>query len=85
MVRLQFVADRAFKAELNSFLSNELVEDGCSGIEVHVKPTRTEITICATCTVNLLGEKSTRIRELTAVVQKRFSFPEGTVEVGSKD
>ena len=27
------------------------------------------------------GEKGRRIRELTSVVQKRFNFPEGTVEL----
>ena len=31
----------------------------------------------------MLGEKGRRIRELTAVVQKRFGFPDGTVEVSS--
>ena len=35
----------------------------------------------ATRTQNVLGEKGRRIRELTAVVQKRFSFPEGSVEL----
>ena len=44
-------------------------------------PTRTEIIILATRTQNVLGEKGRRIRELTSVVQKRFNFPEGTVEV----
>jgi hypothetical protein len=29
----------------------------------------------------LAGEKGRRIRELTSVVQKRFQFPEGTVEL----
>ena len=82
LVILQFVADGVFKAELNSFLSKELAEDGYSGVEVRVTPTRTEIIIRATRTINVLGEKGRRIRELTSVVQKRFSFPEGTVEVG---
>lgn len=70
-----------FKAELNWFLAHELAEDGYSGVEVRVTPTRTEIIILATRTQNVLGEKGRRIRELTAVVQKRFNFPEGTVEV----
>ena len=77
----QFVADGVFKAELNAFLAQELAEDGYSGVEVRVTPTRTEIIILATRTQNVLGEKGKRIRELTSVVQKRFSFPEGTVEV----
>jgi small subunit ribosomal protein S3e len=32
-------------------------------------------------TRNVLGEKGQRIRELTAVVQKRFGFQDGTVEL----
>ena len=79
----QFVSDGLFRSELNSFLKQELAEDGYSGVEVRVTPTRTEIIILATRTQNVLGEKGRRIRELTAVVQKRFNFPEGTVEVGS--
>ena len=79
---LQFVNDGVFKAELNEFLTRELAEDGYSGVEVRVTPTRTEIIILATRTQSVLGEKGRRIRELTAVVQKRFNFPEGTVEVG---
>ncbi|KAM7330445.1 hypothetical protein ACRRTK_009634 [Alexandromys fortis] len=77
----EFVADGIFKAELNEFLTRELAEDGYSGVEVRVTPTRTEIIILATRTQNVLGEKGRRIRELTAVVQKRFGFPEGSVEL----
>lgn len=45
---LKFVADGIFKAELNEFLTRELAEDGYSGVEVRVTPTRTEIIILAT-------------------------------------
>merc|ERR1711993_144853 len=75
------VQDGVFKAELNEFFTRELAEDGYSGVEVRVTPTRTEIIIMATRTQNVLGEKGRRIRELTSVVQKRFNFPEGTVEL----
>ena len=78
---VQFVQDGVFKAELNEFFTRELAEDGYSGVEVRVTPTRTEIIILATRTQNVLGEKGRRIRELTSVVQKRFNFPEGTVEL----
>ncbi len=70
-----------FFAELNEFLTRELSEDGYSGVEVRVTPIRTEIIIRATRTQNVLGEKGRRIRELTSVVQKRFNFPEDTVEL----
>lgn len=78
---LQFVADGVFKAELNEFLTRELAEDGYSGVEVRVTPTRTEIIIMATRTQNVLGEKGRRVRELTAVVQKRFEFAPDAVEL----
>jgi small subunit ribosomal protein S3e len=78
---VQFVGDGVFKAELNEFLTRELAEDGYSGVEVRVTPTRTEIIIMATRTQNVLGEKGRRIRELTSVVQKRFNFPEHSVEL----
>lgn len=77
----QFVSDGVFKAELDEFLKRELAEDGYSGVEVRVTPTRTEIIIMATRTQNVLGEKGRRIRELTSVVQKRYGFAEGTVEL----
>ena len=77
----QFVADGVFKAELNEFLTRELAEDGYSGVEVRVAPTKTEIIIMATRTQNVLGEKGRRIRELTSVVQKRFNFPENSVDL----
>jgi len=77
----KFVADGIFYAELNEFLVRELGEDGYSGVEVRVTPMRTEIIIRATRTQNVLGDKGRRIRELTSLVQKRFNFPEDTVEL----
>jgi small subunit ribosomal protein S3e len=59
----------------------ELSEEGYAGVEVRVTPARTEIIIRATRTQAVLGEKGRRIRELTSLVQKRFGFAEGTVEV----
>jgi len=77
----KFVADGVFFAEINEFFQRELGEDGYSGCEVRVTPVRTEIIIRATRTQNVLGEKGRRIRELTSLVQKRFNFPEGNVEL----
>merc|ERR1711868_57243 len=77
----KFVADGVFYAELNELLQRELAEDGYSGVEVRQTPARHEIIIRATRTQNVLGEKGRRIRELTAVVQKRFGFLPGSVEL----
>ena len=54
---------------------------GYSGCEVRAAHARTEIIIRATHTQEVLGEKGRRIRELTALVQKRFKFGEGAVEL----
>ncbi|VDK67717.1 unnamed protein product [Onchocerca ochengi] len=75
------VQDGIFKAELNNFLMKELAEDGYSGVEVRRTPARAEIIILATRTQSVLGERGRRIRELTSVVQKRFGFADGTVEL----
>ncbi|GMH55249.1 hypothetical protein TrRE_jg4060 [Triparma retinervis] len=77
----KFVADGVFYAELNELLTRELAEDGYAGVEVRTTPMRTEIIIRATRTQSVLGEKGQRIRELTSVVQKRFGFQDGAVEL----
>lgn len=77
----KFVADGVFYAELNELLTRELAEEGYAGVEVRVTPMRMEIIIRATRTQDVLGEKGRRIRELTAVVQKRFEFETGSVEL----
>lgn len=77
----KFVADGVFYAELNELLTRELAEDGYAGVEVRTTPHRTEIIIRATRTQSVLGENGKRIRELTAVVQKRFDFADGAVEL----
>lgn len=50
------MADGVFYAELNEVLTRELSEDGYSGVEVRVRPMRTEIIIRATRTQNVLGK-----------------------------
>lgn len=77
----KFVADGVFFAELNELLTRELAAEGYAGVEVRVTPLRTELIIRATRTQDVLGEKGRRIRELTSVVQKRFEFEDGTVEL----
>uniref|UniRef100_A0A8P0T087 KH type-2 domain-containing protein n=1 Tax=Canis lupus familiaris TaxID=9615 RepID=A0A8P0T087_CANLF len=75
----KFVADGIFRAGLNEFLTQEQAEDGY-GVEFQVTPTKTEIINLAIRMQNILGEKGQVIWELTTVVQKRFGFPEGSVE-----
>jgi len=77
----KFVADGVFRAELGEFFTRELAAEGYSGCDVRVTHARTEIIVRATHTQEVLGEKGRRIRELTALVQKRFKFPENSLEL----
>lgn len=77
----KFVADGVFYAELNELFRRELAEDGYAGVEVRTTPHRTELILRATRTQNVLGENNRRIRELTSIVQKRFDFADGAVEL----
>jgi len=77
----KIIGQGLFYAELNNFLQRELGNAGYSGVQVRNTPTRKEIIIKANRAQKVLGEKSRRIRELTGLVQKRFGFPEGSVEL----
>ena len=66
---------------MNDYLAKELSEHGYSKCEVRVTPTRTEVIIHATKTQEVVGEKGKRIKELTALIEKRFKFPKGTVRI----
>jgi len=68
-----------FYAELNELLTRMLSEEGYAGLEVRNTPLRTEVIIRAARTQKVLGENGRRIREITAVVQKRFKFAEGSI------
>ncbi|OMJ14829.1 40S ribosomal protein S3-1 [Smittium culicis] len=77
----KLIADGVFYAELNQFFQRELAAEGYSGCEVRAAPARTEIIIRATHTQDVLGVQGRRIRELTSIIQKRYNFPEDTVEL----
>jgi hypothetical protein len=65
----------------SSTSTRELAEEGYAGCEVRTTHAKTEIIIRATHTQDVLGEKGRRIRELTALVAKRFKFPENSLEL----
>merc|ERR1711970_405653 len=75
-----FVRDGLFKAELDEFFKRELAEDGYSGVIVRKSKT-CEVIIIATRPSQVLGEKTRRIRELTAIVTKRWSAEQGTIDL----
>jgi len=75
-----FVRDGLFKSEADEFFKRELAEDGYSGIVVRKSKT-CEIIIIATRPSNVLGEKTRRIRELTAIVNKRWAHEQGQIDL----
>ncbi|EFC38674.1 predicted protein [Naegleria gruberi] len=76
-----FVHQGLLYAELNEFLKRELAEDGYSGVEVRATVARTEIIIRATRPQTVVGDNGRRMKELTSVIQKRFGFEEGKIEL----
>merc|ERR1711980_59586 len=75
-----FVRDGLFKAEADEFFKRELAEDGYCGITIR-KSKSTEIIIIATRPAQVLGDKTRRIRELTAIVNKRWGAEQGTIDL----
>jgi ribosomal protein S3 len=65
---------RVTHARTEVCFTNESYEK-CAGLSA------SQIIIRATHTQEVLGEKGRRIRELTALVQKRFKFPENALEL----
>jgi len=61
-------------------LTSDLAENGYSGVEVRITPTRTEVIVRATHT-RLTSEKGRRIREGVDIVQKKFNSEENTTEL----
>mmetsp|Transcript_61251 Transcript_61251/g.126523 ORF Transcript_61251/g.126523 Transcript_61251/m.126523 type:complete len:218 (-) Transcript_61251:4833-5486(-) len=77
----KFIADGVFFSELTEFLSKELSEDGFSKVEIRKNPMKTELIIKTTRTQAVIGVKGRRIRELTALIKKRFHFGDNKVEL----
>merc|ERR1712134_243440 len=75
-----FVRDGMFKAEVDEFFKRELAEDGYSGVVIRKSKT-CEIIIIATRPSQVLGEKTRRIRELTAIVNKRWGHEQGQIDL----
>lgn len=66
---------------MNELFTRLLSEDGYAGCEVRATPSGTQIIVRASNPKNVLGEKGVRLRELIAIVEKRFNHPEGTVSM----
>ncbi|KAK4538175.1 hypothetical protein CDCA_CDCA16G4200 [Cyanidium caldarium] len=75
----RLVQDGVLYAELSELLMRELAEDGYAGVELRNVPPKIEIIIRATRPRSVLGEKGRRIRELTALIERRFGYSEGQV------
>lgn len=66
---------------MNEFFTRQLSEAGYAGLQIKVTAHRTEIIIRATRPNLVLGERGTRIKELTMLIQKRFQFEDGKIEL----
>ncbi|KAF8753816.1 Ribosomal protein S3 [Rhizoctonia solani] len=66
----KFVADGVFRAELGEFFTANWPRRDT--LDIIIRATRTQ---------DVLGEKGRRIRELTSLIQKRFKFPENSLDL----
>ena len=80
----KFVKDGVFHAEVHSFLGRALSTAGYAGIEIRVTPVKTEIEIRASKIQDVVGVDGRKIRELTALIQKRFNYEKDGVELKVK-
>ena len=80
----KFIEDGVFKAELNHFLSRTLAQEGYAGIDVLATASMTEVIINATRIKEVLGTNGYRIRELSSLIQKRFSYPKDSFTLLAK-
>jgi len=62
-------------------LTRALAPAGYAGIEIRVTNVKTEIRIKAAKISEVLGQDGLKIKELTALVQKRFGYEKDTVEL----
>lgn len=77
----KFVKDGIFYAELNDVLAHEFADNGYAGCDVRVTPKCTEVYIRATHTREVAGDNNKRIREITALIQKRFKYQPGKIRM----
>ena len=86
-IKKKFVADGVFLAELNQLFSRTIAADGYTGLEVRVSSMTTEIRVKATQHKNLIGPNNSKLKELQALIQKRFNYEnqeDNKVEVVAK-
>mmetsp|Transcript_44933 Transcript_44933/g.70433 ORF Transcript_44933/g.70433 Transcript_44933/m.70433 type:complete len:218 (+) Transcript_44933:1455-2108(+) len=77
----KFVTDGVFFSEISQLFEKELVDNGFSEVELRKKPFKIEIIIKGTKTQSIIGHKGRRIRELTRLIEKRYSFGEQKIEL----
>lgn len=66
---------------MNEFFTRELNEDGYAGCEIRTTPLRKEVIIRATRPQGVLGERGRRLKEIQALLQQRFNYEDGTLEL----
>uniref|UniRef100_A0A6B2FZU4 Small ribosomal subunit protein uS3 n=1 Tax=Myxobolus squamalis TaxID=59785 RepID=A0A6B2FZU4_MYXSQ len=70
----QFVKNGLLYAEITTFFQRALSEDGYVGLEIRPRGVNTDIVLMVTRPQNIVGEKGRKIRELTALVQRKFKY-----------
>ncbi|KAF0989028.1 hypothetical protein HZS_6117 [Henneguya salminicola] len=76
-----FIKNGLLFAELNCFFQRSLAEEGYVGLEIRPRGTNTDIVLMVTRPQNIVGEKGRKIRELTALVQRKFNYEPDKIRI----
>lgn len=80
-VRRRFIDEAVKKAEVEEFLSKELVRAGYGGVEITRAPLGTHVTIYAMRPGIVIGKGGEMIKQLTAMLESKFSLPNPQISV----
>lgn len=81
MQEKQFIEKGARKVKLDEFLKKELEGAGYSKCDIERTPTSTKVVVYAQKPGLVIGRGGSRIRELTAAMEKEFDFENPQIEV----
>jgi len=80
-IKRKFIADGVFNAEIHELLGKFLSNAGYAGVTVRNTPNKIILTTKVVNKQDALGKNGVRGNELEALIEKRFNFKKGYIEV----
>lgn len=77
----KMIADGVFRAEIHEFFAQMLSQAGYAGLTVKAIASKIKITVKVVNKQDALGQNGIRGNELEALIEKRFGFEGGRIEI----